>query len=29
MKRVTKEPEERKAELVDAAERLFIEKGYE
>ena len=27
--RVTKVPEERKQELVDTAERLFLEKGYE
>jgi AcrR family transcriptional regulator len=27
--RISKEPEERKAELIDAAERLFLEKGYD
>ena len=27
--RVTKDPEERKQELIDAAERLFMERGYE
>ena len=27
--RVTKVPEERKQELIDTAERLFLEKGYE
>jgi len=27
--RVTKDPEERRQELIDAAERLFMEKGYE
>lgn len=27
--RITKTPEERKAELMDAAEKLFLEKGYE
>ncbi len=27
--RITKEPEERKAELIEAAERLFLEKGYD
>jgi len=29
MKRITKKPAERKQELVDTAERLFLEKGYE
>lgn len=29
MTRVVKDPEERKAELLDAAEALFIEKGFE
>jgi AcrR family transcriptional regulator len=29
MKRVTKGPEERKRELIDTAERFFMEKGYE
>jgi AcrR family transcriptional regulator len=29
MKRITKKPAERKQELVNAAERLFLEKGYE
>ncbi|NPV61876.1 MAG: TetR/AcrR family transcriptional regulator [Methanotrichaceae archaeon] len=28
-KRVTKDPEERKCELIDAAERLFASRGYE
>ncbi len=27
--RITKDPEERKLELIDAAERLFMERGYE
>ena len=27
--RITKDPEERRQELIDAAERLFMEKGYE
>ncbi len=27
--RIAKEPEERKADLVEAAERLFLEKGYD
>jgi len=27
--RITKDPEERKNELMDAAEQLFVEKGYE
>jgi AcrR family transcriptional regulator len=29
MKRITKGPEERRRELIDTAERLFMEKGYE
>jgi len=29
MKRITKVPEERRRELIDTAERLFMEKGYE
>jgi len=29
MKRITKGPQERRQELIDAAERLFMEKGYE
>lgn len=29
MKRVTKDPEERRNELIDVAERLFLESGYE
>lgn len=29
MRRVTKGPEERRSELIDAAERLFLERGYE
>lgn len=29
MKRIVKDPEERRQELIDAAERLFMEKGYE
>jgi len=29
MKRITKGPEERRRELIDSAERLFMEKGYE
>lgn len=29
MKRITKGPQERRRELIDAAERLFMEKGYE
>jgi AcrR family transcriptional regulator len=29
MTRIVKDPEERKEELIEAAERLFIEKGYE
>ena len=29
MARIIKEPEERKEELIDAAEELFIVKGYE
>jgi AcrR family transcriptional regulator len=29
MKRITKNPAERRQELVNAAERLFLEKGYE
>jgi AcrR family transcriptional regulator len=29
MPRISKNPEERKAELVDAAERMFFERGYE
>ena len=29
MTRIVKDPEERKQELIDAAERLFMEKGYE
>jgi AcrR family transcriptional regulator len=29
MKRVTKDPVERRSELIDAAERLFLERGYE
>jgi len=29
MARVTKKPAERRSELIDAAERLFLEKGYE
>ncbi len=28
MKRITKDPEERKSEILDAAEELFIEKGF-
>jgi AcrR family transcriptional regulator len=27
--RITKEPEERKAEMIEVAERLFLEKGYD
>ena len=27
--RITKNPEERRKELIDIAERLFIKKGYE
>lgn len=29
MKRIVKDPEERKGELIDTAERLFITKGYD
>jgi AcrR family transcriptional regulator len=29
MKRISKDPEERKRELIDTAERLFLERGYE
>lgn len=29
MKRISNDPEERRLELIDAAERLFIERGYE
>jgi AcrR family transcriptional regulator len=29
MKRITKGPQERRRELIDTAERLFMEKGYE
>lgn len=28
-RRVTKDPEERKSELIDTAERLFLDRGYE
>ncbi len=29
MKRIAKDPEERKKELIDTAERLFITNGYD
>jgi AcrR family transcriptional regulator len=29
MKRISKDPEERRRELIDTAERLFMERGYE
>jgi AcrR family transcriptional regulator len=29
MKRISKEPQERRRELIDTAERLFMERGYE